>query len=188
MPVLNPNLSTRAFCALCILAGLLAQGCQEKAQKKTAPTVLQHDMLTQIDRWAVTVPNDQAVEGAVITQRVLYDYHFATGTDRLTKTGHRDLEILIRHYRGQNWQLNMKPGNASPDLYKSRIKVVESFLLSSGMSPDTVAIVDGLPGGTGLSSDNARRIRQDSLDGAGALEEGQQSIRSVSDTPLEGGF
>ena len=145
-------------------------------------------MLTQIDRWAVTVPNDQAVEGAVITQRVLYDYHFSTGTDRLTKTGHRDLEILIRHYRGQDWQLNMKPGNAGPDLYKDRIKVVESVLLSSGMSLEMVSIIDGLPGGTGVSSDNARRIRQESLDGAGILEQSQQSIRSVSDTPLEGGF
>ncbi len=188
MLVLNPNFSTRAFCTVCVFAGLLSQGCQGKAQKETAPTVLQHDMLTQIDRWAVTVPNDQAVEGAVITQRVLYDYHFSTGTDRLTKTGHRDLEILIRHYRGQDWQLNMKPGNAGPDLYKNRIKVVESVLLSSGMSLEMVSIIDGLPGGTGVSSDNARRIRQDSLDGAGTLEQGQQSIRSVSDTPLEGGF
>lgn len=188
MLVLNPNFSTRAFCTVCIFAGLLSQGCQGKAQKETAPTVLQHDMLTQIDRWAVTVPNDQAVEGAVITQRVLYDYHFSTGTDRLTKTGHRDLEILIRHYRGQDWQLNMKPGNAGPDLYKNRIKVVESVLLSSGMSLEMVSIIDGLPGGTGVSSDNARRIRQDSLDGAGTLEQSQQSIRSVSDTPLEGGF
>ena len=188
MLVLNPNFSTRAFCTVCIFAVVLSQSCQGKAKKETAPTVLQHDMLTQIDRWAVTVPNDQAVEGAVITQRVLYDYHFSTGTDRLTKTGRRDLEILIRHYRGQGWQLNMKPGNASPDLYKNRIKVVESVLLSSGMSLDTVSIIDGLPGGTGVSSDNARRIRQDSLDGAGTLEQGQQSIRSVSDTPLEGGF
>lgn len=188
MLVLNPKFSTRAFCTVCVFAGLLSQGCHSKAHKDAAPTVLQHDMLTQIDRWAVTVPNDQAVESAVITQRVLYDYHFSTGTDRLTKTGHRDLEILIRHYRGQDWQLNMKPGNAAPDLYRNRIKVVESVLLSRGVSLDTVAIIDGLPGGSGLSSENARRIRQDSLDGAGSLEEPRQSIRSVSDTPLEGGF
>ena len=99
MPVLNPKTSISALCSALLLPCLLQQGCQSKSAQSSSPTVVQHDMLSQIDRWTVTVPNDQAVEAAVVTQRVLYDYHFVNGTDRLTQTGMRDLDILPRHFR-----------------------------------------------------------------------------------------
>jgi hypothetical protein len=146
-------------------------------------------MLSQIDRWTVTVPNDQAVEAAVVTQRVLYDYHFVNGTDRLTQTGIRDLDILTRHFRGLDWQLNMKRGKADGPLYEKRIEAVKIVLSSSGLDLAAVVISDGLPGGNGLSSADARRIRKDSLEGAGTLEsDSSDSARPVFDTPIEGGF
>jgi hypothetical protein len=146
-------------------------------------------MLSQIDRWTVTVPNDQAVEAAVVTQRVLYDYHFVNGTDRLTQTGIRDLDILASHFNGLEWKLNIKRGDADGVLYEKRIEAVKIVLSSSGLDLDSVVISDGLPGGSGLSSEDARRIRKDSQEGAGALESSSSdSARPVFDTPVQGGF
>ena len=189
MPVLNPKTSTSSVCAALFLSVLLQQGCQSGSKRTAAPTVVQHDMLSQIDRWTVTVPNDQAVEAAVVTQRVLYDYHFVEGTDRLTQNGIRDLGILVRHFNGLEWQLNIKRGDVDAVLYEKRVDAVEFVLSSSGLDLALVVISDGLPGGNGLSSEDARRIRKDSLEGAGALESGSsETARPVFDTPIEGGF
>lgn len=147
---------------------LTVLGCQSdgggaKSKPKPKPTTLQSIELTQFDRWAVESPLRASVEAGVIRQSALFEYHFNQGQSTLTPIGRRDLGILARHYRGQDWVLVLRHGGAGDQLYSERVLVVENLVDHQFPSRGSVTIVDGLPGGAGLASTDARRIREESL-------------------------
>ncbi|MEC8558542.1 MAG: hypothetical protein VXY94_00540, partial [Planctomycetota bacterium] len=93
-----------------LLASMLAlplvigfAGCdgdrKNRSGQPASATALQRDELNRIDRWAVEAPLAHSVDNAVITQRILYDYHFEAGGSRLTVVGRRDALTMARHYR-----------------------------------------------------------------------------------------
>ena len=191
--------STRSLLLLGVLAvsASLSAGCSsaKKADSKgpASDVALQRDELSQIDAWAVEVPMHTSVELAVIRQRILYDYHFVDGSVRLTPIGRRDARILARHYRGTSWELNLKQGSASDALYQERLSAVADLMHSNGVVLSDLTIIDGVPGGSGMPSTDARRIRADSIKGVGSLEtgggyDGGTTVVRPIDTPLEGGF
>jgi hypothetical protein len=173
-------------------------GCNNSKKKddtKKAPSdvALQRDQLSKIDAWAVEVPLQASVENAVIRQRVLYDYHFVDGVVRLTPVGRRDARILAKHYKGTQWELNFKQGRASDELYQQRLNAIVIMMKANGVALTDLTIVDGMPGGQGIASTDARRIRADSIKGAGSLSSGDgydggTTVVKPLDTPLEGGF
>ena len=179
----------------CLLVGMAGCDSHKKAAKpkSASDTALQRDQLSKIDAWAVEAPMVDAVELGVIRQRILYDYHFVEGSERLTPVGRRDARILARHFKGANWVLNVKQGSADDQLYKSRIEAIVVMMAAQGISSDQLAIVDGYPGGQGAASADARRIRAESIEGAGSLGSGDlynggETVVRPIDTPLEGGF
>ena len=191
----QPFRLTNVLIIPCFLA--LLAGCDSPAKKAKSKgpsdTALQRDQLSKIDAWAVEAPMVDAVELGVIRQRILYDYHFVEGSERLTPVGKRDARILARHFKGTDWVLNVKQGSADDQLYKSKIAAVVVMMAGQGISSDQLAIVDGYPGGSGAASSDARRIRADSIKGAGSLGNddsynGGETIVRPIDTPLEGGF
>ncbi|MEC8735054.1 MAG: hypothetical protein VYB77_03505 [Planctomycetota bacterium] len=186
-----------------LLASMLAlplvigfAGCdgdrKNRSGQPASATALQRDELNRIDRWAVEAPLAHSVDNAVITQRILYDYHFEAGGSRLTVVGRRDALTMARHYRGSDWELSVRPGSAGPELYAARVKVVRELMQRQGVADDELAITDGTPGGAGLPASDARRIRAESLKGAGSLRSGDPysddgRLVQPMDTPLEGG-
>ena len=134
-----------------------------------------------------------SVELGVIRQRILYDYHFVEGSERLTPVGRRDARILARHFKGTDWVLNVKQGSVDDQLYKARVAALVVMMAGQGISSDQLVIVDGYPGGSGAPSTDARRIRAESIKGAGSLGgddsyNGGETIVRPIDTTLEGGF
>ena len=186
-----------------LLASMLAlplaigfAGCdgdrKNRSGQPASATALQRDELNRIDRWAVEAPLAHSVDNAVITQRILYDYLFEAGGSRLTVVGRRDALTMARHYRGSDWELSVRPGSAGPELYAARVKVVRELMQRQGVADDELAITDGTPGGAGLPASDARRIRAESLKGAGSLRSGDPysddgRLVQPMDTPLEGG-
>ena len=184
-------------CCIVPVVAFVIAGCESSAtkDKKSPPsdTALQRDQLSKIDAWAVEVPIQTSVENAVIRQRVLYDYHFVEGDVRFTPIGRRDARILARHYKGAKWELNLKQGRASDELYQRRMNAVAMMMKSNGVALADLTIVDGVPGGQGVPSADARRIRADSIKGVGSLDtgggyDGGSTVVRPIDTPLEGGF
>ena len=180
--------------ALPLVLGL--PGCdgdrKNRSGEGASATALQRDELNRIDRWAVEAPIAHSVDNAVITQRILYDYHFESGGSRLTVVGRRDALTLARHYRGTEWKLSVRPGSAGPELYAARVKVVRALMQRQGVADGELVITDGPPGGAGLPASDARRIRAESLKGAGSLRSGDPysddgRLVQPLDTPLEGG-
>lgn len=166
-----------------MLAGLGCQSDGGGSKDKPKPTTLQPAELTQLDRWAVESPIRASVEAGVVTQSALFEYHFNQGKSSLTPVGRRDLTILARYYRGEDWTLVVRQGNASDALYATRLDAVEAFVVTGFPSRGSLTILDGLPGGAGLASTDARRIRKDSLKSTDSLSTG--AIGSDQPRPLD---
>lgn len=173
----------------------VSSGCDSTKSKSSdhpAPTALQRDDITKMDRWAVTSPMRAQADAAVVRERVLYEYHFVDGTARLTPLGRRDSATLARHFQGEVWVLNVRQGGADDELYASRIRTVKSLMKPLGVTEGDLVIVDGPAGGDGLAGVDARRIRKETEEGAGSLQSGNsfdggtEIVRPI-DTPLEGG-
>ena len=184
-------------CLIMSIAMLAVSGCsgasKHKKEKGASDIALQRDQISKINSWAVEVPMQTSIENAIIRQRVLYDYHFVDGAVRLTPVGRRDARILARHYKGTKWELNLKQGRISDELYQRRLSAIAIMMKANGVVLSDLTIVDGVPGGQGMPSTDARRIRADSIKGVGSLSNGDgydggTTVVRPIDTPLEGGF
>lgn len=183
----------RSFtCAAVLLFVVACDSDKAGSSDGRKSTAIQRDQITRIDRWAVESPIRSSVESAVIRQCILFEYHFEEGSSRLTLVGRRDIEILARHYRGEDWVLSVRQGDASHDLYNARIEVVKKRMGPLGVQAEQLTIVDAMPGGAGLASTDVRRIHKESLEGAeslgsgGELAPGEVFVSPI-DAPLEGG-
>lgn len=172
-PKKRPVIRTWPALAFGLVAVLFGVACESSGKSGThderKPTAIQRDQITRIDRWAVEAPMQRSVENAVIKQCVLYEYHFQEGSPRLTALGRRDVQILARHYRGAEWVLSVRQGGADDGLYEKRLAVVKKEMEPLGVKLDELTIVDAMPGGSGLASTDARRIRKESIEGAESL-------------------
>lgn len=172
-----------------MLAGLGCQSDGGGSKDKPKPTTLQPAELTQLDRWAVESPMRASVEAGVVSQSALFEYHFNQGKSTLTPVGRRDLAILARYFRNEDWTLVVRQGNASDALYGTRCDAVEEFVVMEFPARGSLTILDGLPGGAGLASTDARRIREDSLKNTNSLSTGANGSDQPRplDSTLEGG-
>ena len=70
----------------------------------------------------------------------------------------RDFAVLARHLQKHPGVLNIRHGEVPAELYKARVVGIAAKLKQAGISPDRVSISDGMPGGTGISSERIVRI------------------------------
>ena len=126
------------------LVGCNSSKKKDDAKKAPSDVALQRDQLSKIDAWAVEVPLQTSVENAVIRQRVLYDYHFVDGVVRLTPVGRRDARILAKHYKGTQWELNLKQGRASDQLYQQRLNAIVIMMKANGVALTDLTIRSGI--------------------------------------------
>jgi hypothetical protein len=128
------------------LACILAFGCQETAKKEPNKELLNSRL--------INIYNDVALENAIITQHTLYPYHFVKDGAELNDLGKRDLSVLINHFIHQAGHLNIRRLDISDSLYEARIGYVRKTLQDAGIETDRISISDGMPGGSGMSSES----------------------------------
>jgi hypothetical protein len=138
---------------LVVLCVLLC-GCNGNARREPADEGKMNAAL-------INAFNDTAMENAIIAQHTLYPYHFVNGSDQLTDLGKRDLSILARHFKENPGQLNVSSADAGDKLYKARLVCVSAQLKKDGVDLSKLVISDGMPGGSGMSSSDVAKIKED---------------------------
>ncbi len=144
-------MNARSLLAVAAALGVLA-GCGSQKQKVAEDRTL--------DIYLVRAVQDTAMKNAIIAQRTLFPYHFVPGSADLNDLGKVDLSILAGHLRDHPGRLNVRRGGAEKDLHDARVRRVQDLLEGAGVKAGGVEIVDGLPGGDGISSDRANRIQE----------------------------
>ena len=153
----NPlRVSSIAFLIHLIVWTAATVGCESQSKQLEEASVL--------DTWLVRTITDEGVKQAIIAQHVIYPYHFVPGSEKLNELGKLDLAILVRHYREQPGQLSVRRGEVNEELYEARVKWVRGILKKAGVETEAVQISDALPGGKGISSEQAIRILERASD------------------------
>lgn len=121
------------------------------------------------DRLVELVPAPE-MRNAIITQHSLYPYHFVNNAETLNELGRLDLDVLARHFRDHPGELNIRAGDAAPALYKARVAFILKELEKAGVAVARVRVVDALPGGEGMYSEEVVQILQPLPGGPVAME------------------
>ena len=108
----------------------------------------------------INMLNDISMENAIVAQRILYPYHFITNSEKLNELGHRDLAILIEHFKQYPGQLNLQQGDTPAYMYQDRVAYVSQQFENAGVDMTKVSIVDDFPGGPGMTTDDVVEIQQ----------------------------
>ena len=114
----------------------------------------------QMNAGLITAYNDTAMENAIIAQHSLYSYHFVNNSDQLNELGRRDLSILAKHFKEYPGQLDIGRDGTSENLYKARVAYVAEQLKKAGVDISKLVISDGLPGGSGMVSNDVVQIKE----------------------------
>lgn len=136
---------------LFVMAGLIAAaGCATPQQ-------------ADIQAWrqtseakAVERPFQLQTREAILRQHTIFPHYFIPGSARLSPLGKRDLAILASQLKEEGPQrLIICPGDASHKLYLARLLTIRQSLGQAGVNAERVALVNGLPAGDGLLSEQA---------------------------------
>lgn len=114
----------------------------------------------QMNAGLITAYNDTAMENAIIAQHSLYSYHFVNNSDQLNELGRRDLSILAKHFKEYPGQLDISHDGTSKGLYQARVACVSGQLKKDGVDISKLTISDGLPGGSGMASNDVVKINE----------------------------
>ncbi len=128
-------------------------GCEETAQVQPIDKGL-------INAKQVNMLNDIAIENAIVTQRTLYPFHFINNSEKLNELGRKDLSILIEHFKEYPGQLNVQQQDTDYSLYQARLAFVFQELQDAGVDMTKVSLVDGMPGGDGMETDDVIEIQK----------------------------
>jgi len=99
-----------------------------------------------------------AINKAIVTQHVIYPYHFVTNSAELNKLGERDLNVLASYYIAHPGELSIHRAEASQTLYDARIVAVMDRLKASGVAIERLTVTDAFPGGDGIASERVVKI------------------------------
>ena len=136
---------TLGFVLICIVG----VGCDEPVQP---PPVNKSEVNAEL----ISAMNDMAMENAIISQHTLFPYHFINNSDKLNELGQRDLAVLVNHFKENPGILNVRRDGTPENLYQARVAFVAQQLRESAVYA-AVELADGMPGGSGMSSENVLR-------------------------------
>ncbi len=143
----------QAFVIELVVLCVLLNGCDNTAKRAPVNEGLMNAGL-------INAFNDAAMENAIIAQHALYPYHFVNNSNQLNELGRRDLSILAKHFKEYPGQLTISSDGTSENLYKSRLAYVAEQLKKDGIDVSRVAISDGMPGGSGMTSSDVVQIKE----------------------------
>lgn len=107
----------------------------------------------EMNEWMANSYYDDMSDNALIAQRTFYPHHFASGGAALNALGLKNTEVLAAHYRSHPSELNIRRGDASPELYEARVQTVRAAFEARGVEMARVAVKDGFAGGDGITSE-----------------------------------
>lgn len=107
--------------------------------------------------------NDTAIQNAIIAQHTLYPYHFVTYSASLNELGEHDFCVLVDHYKKHPGPLNLRRGDAPPELHEARLQFISDRLAKAGINVGPIE--DGLPGGEGMLSEFVLMVLEKSYGG-----------------------
>ena len=140
------------------LAFLIA-GCEMSPPKEDASNPTE-EQKSAANTWMVNSIRDAGISAGILTQHTLFAYHFETGRETLNPLGERDLAVLAGNFKLRPGQLNVRRGDVSEDLYKTRLDYVNRRLADAGVEVARLKIVDAPAGGPGMPSERAIKILQ----------------------------
>lgn len=111
-----------------------------------------------IDAKLVESVNNLAIENAIVSQHTLFPYHFVQNSPELNELGQRDLAVLADRFLENAGPLNIRKGSVPAELYEARVNHVVDTLKEAGVEAERITISDGMPGGSGMPSENVLRI------------------------------
>ena len=141
------------FCALTV-------GCQEENMENPPDERLMNSKL-------INTYSDIAIQNAIISEHTMFPYHFVKNSAKLNELGKRDLAVLTAHFAENGGHLNIRQLGASADLYGARVDVVRERLKEAGIDMERISISDGMPGGSGMSSEKVLVILEQTPESAG---------------------
>ena len=128
---------------------VLASGCETTPVRQEG---------SPFNAWLAASVTENAVNQAIIAQHTIYPYHFVASAAVLNELGQHDLQVLADHYAEHPGPLNIRQGNAPPNLYEARKTAVIDSLVKAGVDTSRVTIGDALPGGEGMPSEGVITI------------------------------
>ncbi len=140
----------RAICLLTALLLTAVVGCPPEPARLNAPpqgaSVRQPDIHTNFDYM-----QDQAL----ISDMSITDLHFVPHTADLNGTGRARLERYAELLAGHGGTLMFDTSLSDGDLIAARLQTAESFVNEYVPDDSRIAVVTGLPGGRGMTADEA---------------------------------
>ena len=100
----------------CSLLATALAGCWSPADPEVMPG--------RAAQWSGDVIRAAAINKAVVSQHVIYPYHFVSNTAQLNPLGQRDLTVLADYYRSHPGALSIRRVGAAQTLYDARVVAV----------------------------------------------------------------
>ena len=141
------------------------------------------------DKWLAVTVQDAAIRNGILTQQMLYPYHFVENSAELNALGTMDLSVLADHYRLYPGELGIRRGRTRAELYDARVKAVRESLGMAGVDTSRMKILsDSLQGGEGMASERVIRVLENSYEdsGRGGGRDGGRSEGSGDGAPRSG--
>jgi len=129
-----------------VLFGALTVGCQEENMEKSPDERLMNSKL-------ISTYSDIAIQNAIISEHTLFPYHFTRNGAELNELGQRDLAVLTGHLAKNGGHLNIRQLDVPAELYEARVNLVRERLQEAGIDMERISMSDGMPGGSGMSSE-----------------------------------
>lgn len=120
--------------------------------------------------WIGDTIRSASIKAAVVRQGTIFPYHFIEGTASLNPLGTRDLGYLTDHLAAHGGVLRLARGTTSIDLYARRTAAITNALYAAGLEEEQFSVIDGAPGGDGLTGQRAFEITQPEQNTAGGFE------------------
>jgi hypothetical protein len=155
---------------IAVLFCILIIGCQDNAPREPNERVINSQLVRSY--------NDMAIQNAIVSQHTLFPYHFVANGAELNELGQRDLAALISHFIKYPGHLNIRRSKTAADLYEARINMVHEKLLEAGIDMKRISISDGMPGGSGITSERMLVILEQEPEGASTSTSSSSSSSS----------
>ncbi|MHC4759164.1 MAG: rhodanese-like domain-containing protein [Planctomycetota bacterium] len=164
---------------LCLFSIIFVASCDEMETAQQGPTE------SEVNNRLIHAYNNMAIEAAVISQHTLYPYHFIQNSKELNDLGFRDFGVLAGHFLENPGTLNIRHDQSvSDDLYGRRVEYISDMLEESGVDSDRIAIEDGMPGGSGVTSERllfiAEKVKESMSTGDSSNRQGMSTQSSSS--------
>lgn len=142
---------------MAVLFCVLTVGCQEDTAEAPNDHLINSRLLNSY--------NDIAIQNAIVSQHTLFPYHFVKNGAELNELGQKDLAALTSHFINYPGHLNIRKHNTAEDLYDARVNMVRERLQQAGIAMERISISDGMPGGSGITSERVLVILERASEG-----------------------